>query len=172
MGKMVPFLFISLTIVIILSFFPMRPNPFKVISQQGLISSVQNLHGVVDQDSLPKTEFVNVEEEENCDLFTGHWVPEPSGSLYTNLSCKTIPESKNCFKNGRQDVNFLNWKWKPENCELPRFDAKAFLEMVRGKKMAFIGDSLARNHVESLLCLLSQKCKGEPQELDILIRAI
>uniref|UniRef100_A0A803QLX9 Trichome birefringence-like N-terminal domain-containing protein n=1 Tax=Cannabis sativa TaxID=3483 RepID=A0A803QLX9_CANSA len=157
MGKMVPFLFISLTIVIILSFFPMRPNPFKVISKQGLISSVQNLHGVVDQEKLPKTQFVNVEEEENCDLFTGHWVPEPSGSLYTNLSCKTIPESKNCFKNGRQDVNFLNWKWKPENCELPRFDAKAFLEMVRGKKMAFIGDSLARNHVESLLCLLSQE---------------
>ena len=93
--------------------------------------------------------------EENCDLFTGQWVPELRGSLYTNSSCTTIPESKNCFKNGRKDKDFLNWRWRPEKCELPRFDAKAFLEMVRGKKMAFVGDSVARNHIESLLCLLS-----------------
>ena len=53
-------------------------------------------------------------------------------------------------------MDFLNWKWKPENCELPSFDAKRFLEMSRGKKMAFVGDSVARNHIESLLCLLSQ----------------
>ncbi|XP_062103399.1 xyloglucan O-acetyltransferase 4-like [Humulus lupulus] len=155
MGKiMVPFLFTSLAIVTVFSFFPIRPNPFKVIPKQGLISSVQNLHAA--QDNLSKTYF-GKKEVEKCDLFTGHWVPELRGSLYTNLSCKTIPESRNCFKNGRQDVGFLNWRWKPEKCELPRFDAKAFLEMVRGKKMAFVGDSLARNHVESLLCFLSQE---------------
>ncbi|KAL2345115.1 hypothetical protein Fmac_006400 [Flemingia macrophylla] len=28
--------------------------------------------------------------------------------------------------------------------------------MVRGKTMAFIGDSVARNHFDSLVCLLSQ----------------
>lgn len=95
-------------------------------------------------------------EDEECDLFKGQWVPDLRGPLYTNSSCKSIPESKNCFKNGRKDTDFLNWKWKPEKCELPEFDPNAFLEIVRGKKMAFIGDSVARNHVESLLCLLSQ----------------
>jgi len=54
------------------------------------------------------------------------------------------------------DNDFLNWKWKPEQCELPMFDPKIFLNIVRGKKMAFIGDSVARNHMDSLLCLLSQ----------------
>ncbi|PON75983.1 Altered xyloglucan 4-like [Trema orientale] len=149
MGKMVPFLFISLAIVLVFSLFLVcSPNPFKVTPKQGL-NSVQNLHAL--QETLPKTHIV----EENCDLFTGHWVPELRGSLYTNSSCTSIPDSKNCFKNGRKDKDFLNWRWKPEKCELPRFDAKAFLEMVRGKKMAFVGDSVARNHIESLLCLLS-----------------
>ncbi|PON75982.1 Altered xyloglucan 4-like [Trema orientale] len=149
MGKMVSNLFISLAIIIVLSLFLMySPNSFKVIPKQGP-NSVQSLH--VHQENLPKTQIV----VENCDLFTGHWIPELRGSLYTNSSCTSIPDSKNCFKNGREDMDFLNWRWKPEKCDLPRFDAKAFLEMVRGKKMAFIGDSVARNHIESLLCLLS-----------------
>jgi hypothetical protein len=97
--------------------------------------------------------------EKDCDLFKGHWVRESRGHLYTNSSCTTIPESKNCFKNGRKDMDFLNWRWKPDECELPRFDARSFLQIVQGKKMAFIGDSVARNHMESLQCLLSQVIK-------------
>ncbi|KAK8552915.1 hypothetical protein V6N13_055693 [Hibiscus sabdariffa] len=31
-----------------------------------------------------------------------------------------------------------------------------FLKFVHGKKLAFIGDSVARNHMESLICLLSK----------------
>ena len=91
----------------------------------------------------------------DCDLFKGHWVPDKRGSLYTNSSCSTIPASKNCIKHGRSDRYFLFWRWKPDGCDLPRFNPKAFLSMVRGKKMSFIGDSVARNHMESLLCLLS-----------------
>lgn len=96
-------------------------------------------------------------EQNTCDLFKGHWVPSLEGSTYyTNSSCTTIPDSKNCFKHGRKDTDFLKWKWRPEQCELPRFNPRSFLHIVRGKKMAFIGDSVARNHMESLLCLLSQ----------------
>ncbi|CAE6204212.1 unnamed protein product [Arabidopsis arenosa] len=78
-------------------------------------------------------------------------------SLYTNFSCPTITDSKNCLKHGRPNTDFLFWRWKPEGCELPRFNPKAFLDLVRGKKMNFIGDSVARNHMESLLCLLSME---------------
>lgn len=53
-------------------------------------------------------------------------------------------------------MDFVNWRWKPDECELPRFDSMAFLHLLRGKKLAFIGDSVARNHMESLLCILSQ----------------
>ncbi|XP_050224942.1 xyloglucan O-acetyltransferase 3-like [Mercurialis annua] len=96
-----------------------------------------------------------LQNDKRCDLFSGHWVPDLRGSQYTNVSCKSIPDSKNCFKHGRNDTNFLNWRWKPDGCELPRFDPRIFFAVVRGKTMAFIGDSVARNHVESLLCLLS-----------------
>ncbi|XP_021767587.1 protein trichome birefringence-like 24 [Chenopodium quinoa] len=94
--------------------------------------------------------------DDNCDLFKGKWVPDLNGSKYTTTSCVTIPDSKNCFKNGRIDIEFVNWRWKPDNCELPRFDPRKFLKIVGGKKLAFVGDSVARNQMESLLCLLSQ----------------
>ncbi|KAI5571891.1 hypothetical protein BDE02_11G125700 [Populus trichocarpa] len=96
-------------------------------------------------------------EEERCDLFSGYWVQDLRGSQYTNVSCSSIPESKNCFMQGRPDAGFSQWRWKPDGCELPRFDPGTFFEIVRGKTMAFIGDSVARNHVESLLCLLSSE---------------
>ncbi|KAG7548630.1 PC-Esterase [Arabidopsis suecica] len=93
----------------------------------------------------------------DCDLSKGQWIRDERGSLYTNFSCPTITDSKNCLKHGRPNTDFLFWRWKPEGCELPRFNPKAFLNLVRGKKMNFIGDSVARNHMESLLCLLSME---------------
>lgn len=97
-------------------------------------------------------------EQKICDLFKGQWIPALRGSsYYTNSSCTTIPDSKNCFKHGRKDSHFLNWRWRPEQCELPGFDHSMFLQILRGKKMAFIGDSVSRNHMDSLLCLLSQE---------------
>lgn len=76
--------------------------------------------------------------------------------LYTSKSCPIMGDLRNCFLNGRVDTDFLKWRWQPDTCEISRFDPKLFLEMVRGKSMAFIGDSVARNHMESLLCLLYQ----------------
>ncbi|WOL12314.1 protein trichome birefringence-like 19 [Canna indica] len=57
------------------------------------------------------------------------------------------------MKYGRPDKEFLRWRWNPAACELLRFDAAWFLEVIRGKSMAFIGDSLARNHMQSLIHL-------------------
>ncbi|KAG2264141.1 hypothetical protein Bca52824_071220 [Brassica carinata] len=131
-GRLSPFLLSSLCITL---FF----TGFFVYHQNPLIS---------DQNFSP------------CNLKSGHWVPDKRGSLYTNSSCSTLPDSKNCIKHGRLDRDFLFWRWKPDGCDLPRFNPKAFLGMVRGKKMSFIGDSVARNHMESLLCLLSMTETG------------
>ncbi|PIM99032.1 hypothetical protein CDL12_28477 [Handroanthus impetiginosus] len=92
---------------------------------------------------------------ENCDLFKGKWIRDERETLYTNYSCKLMPLLKNCFLHGRKDTDFLHWKWKPDQCELPRFRPETFFSIFRGKTMAFIGDSLARNQMESLLCLLT-----------------
>ena len=115
------------------------PNP-------NLINTNQNdqIHG-----SLPPT-------TKKCDIFSGEWVPNPDAPYYTNTSCWAIHEHQNCMKYGRKDNEFMKWKWKPDGCELPLFNPRQFFEIVRGKSLAFIGDSVARNQMQSLICLLSR----------------
>ncbi|KAL9293018.1 Protein ALTERED XYLOGLUCAN 4 [Arabidopsis thaliana] len=137
-GRFSPFFLSSFCITLFFTGFFVYQNPFKSIADQNVLSFQPQI-------------------DPECDLFKGHWVPDKRGSLYTNSSCATIPDSKNCIKQGRPDKDFLFWRWKPDGCDLPRFNPKAFLSMVRGKKMNFIGDSVARNHMESLLCLLSME---------------
>ncbi|KAB8082728.1 hypothetical protein EE612_004719, partial [Oryza sativa] len=94
-----------------------------------------------------------------CDIFQGEWVPDESSPQYTNLTCSYIQEHQNCMMYGRPDLEFLKWRWKPAGCDLPRFDPDKFLRLVGNKTLAFVGDSLARNHMQSLLCLL---CDARP----------
>ncbi|KAA8530529.1 hypothetical protein F0562_005238 [Nyssa sinensis] len=102
-------------------------------------------------------DFMMVPKMSNeCDIFSGEWVPNPEAPYYTNLSCWAIQEHQNCMKFGRPDKEFLKWRWKPNGCELPLFDPLQFLELMRGKSIAFVGDSVARNHMQSLICLLSR----------------
>ncbi|GAB4831771.1 hypothetical protein Ancab_005783 [Ancistrocladus abbreviatus] len=91
-----------------------------------------------------------------CDIFTGEWVPNPEAPYYTNATCWAIHEHQNCRKYGRPDSEFLKWRWKPEGCELPIFNPFQFLEIVKGKSLAFVGDSVGRNQMQSLICLLSR----------------
>lgn len=92
----------------------------------------------------------------SCDLFHGKWVPDSSGPDYTNNSCRFIETPQNCMTNGRPDSGYLYWRWKPYGCEMSRFEGEKFLEAMRGKHWALIGDSILRNHVQSLLCLLAK----------------
>ncbi|CAM0947190.1 unnamed protein product [Alopecurus aequalis] len=93
-----------------------------------------------------------------CDMFQGKWVPDDAAPYYTNRSCALTQEHQNCMKYGRPDLGFLRWRWRPDGdgCELPRFDAAGFLQLVRNRSMTFVGDSLARNQMQSLVCLLSK----------------
>lgn len=91
-----------------------------------------------------------------CDLYHGSWFYDSSGPVYTNNTCPVITQMQNCQGNGRPDKEYENWRWRPAECDLPRFDGKKFLELMRGKTLAFIGDSVARNQMESMLCLLWQ----------------
>ncbi|XP_038984052.1 protein ALTERED XYLOGLUCAN 4-like [Phoenix dactylifera] len=127
------------------AFFP--NNPYKVTPQKDL-----------DQREDPKqklTSHNSTKVKMGCDFSKGKWVPDSGGPAYTNATCRTLMESKDCLKYGK-DTDYLNWRWKPNGCELPRFEARMFLDIVRGKRMAFAGDSVARNQLESLLCLLSE----------------
>ncbi|KAF3439891.1 hypothetical protein FNV43_RR18169 [Rhamnella rubrinervis] len=91
-----------------------------------------------------------------CDIFKGNWIADPSGPRYTNESCHVMEAHQNCMKNGRPDSGYFYWRWSPRDCDLPKFNPRSFLDKMRDKSMAFIGDSISRNHVQSLLCILSQ----------------
>ena len=93
---------------------------------------------------------------EKCDLFVGNWVQDLSGPVYTNESCRVIEPHQNCMKNGRPDSGYLYWRWSPRDCVLPKFNPRKFLKFMRNKSMSFIGDSISRNQVQSLLCILSK----------------
>ncbi|XP_002984022.2 protein trichome birefringence-like 25 [Selaginella moellendorffii] len=99
----------------------------------------------------------------DCDLSKGKWIPEAAPPLYTNETCRYIQGHQNCLKNGRPDRGFLAWRWRPDECDLPRFDPALFLRVMRNKRMIFFGDSIARNHMQSLLCAISQV--EEPRNL-------
>lgn len=103
---------------------------------------------------LPKNQTL---QNGTCALFIGNWVHDPNGPVYTNATCYSIESHQNCMKNGRPDAGYLYWRWNPRDCELPRFNPKKFLNLMRNKSFTFIGDSIMRNHVQSLLCILSQE---------------
>jgi hypothetical protein len=94
--------------------------------------------------------------ESQCDIFEGKWIEDHSEPLYRNETCPFLSQGQNCPGNGRPDSDYINWRWKPTGCELPRFDGLAFLELMRGKTIAFVGDSVTRNQYEALMCTLWQ----------------
>ncbi|CAD6242547.1 unnamed protein product [Miscanthus lutarioriparius] len=114
--------------------------------------------------------------EAACDLTRGQWVPDEEAPYYTNLTCPFIDDLQNCMKFGKPSLEFMRWRWQPDGCDLPRFDAARFLDAMRGKSMAFVGDSLARNHLKSLLCILSQVAQPveivTTTEIDVTGRAV
>ncbi|XP_020224732.1 protein trichome birefringence-like 31 [Cajanus cajan] len=92
---------------------------------------------------------------EDCNVFEGTWVwDNVSYPLYEEESCPYLVKQTTCHKNGRLDSFYKNWRWQPNGCNLPRFDALKLLHMLRDKRMMFIGDSLQRGQFESMICLI------------------
>ncbi|XAR62437.1 hypothetical protein NMG60_11017188 [Bertholletia excelsa] len=89
-----------------------------------------------------------------CNFFNGRWVPDERYPLYNASECPFVEQGFNCLANGRRDKRYLKWRWKPKNCSIPRFNARAVLEKLRRKRVVFVGDSLSRTQWESMICLL------------------
>ncbi|KAL3028715.1 hypothetical protein AAZX31_03G128000 [Glycine max] len=96
-----------------------------------------------------------------CDFFDGEWVKDDAYPLYKPDSCSLIDEQFNCIRNGRPDKDYQKYKWKPKGCTLPRLDAHRMLQLLRGKRLVFVGDSLNRNMWESLICILRNAVKNK-----------
>ncbi|XP_074280683.1 protein trichome birefringence-like 5 [Silene latifolia] len=97
-----------------------------------------------------------VEKGKKCNLYMGKWVRDEDYPVYKPGSCPYVDDAFDCQTNGRPDSGYLNWRWKPNDCHLPRFNATDFLVKLRGKRLMLVGDSMNRNQFESMLCLLRQ----------------
>ncbi|KAK6137299.1 hypothetical protein DH2020_028952 [Rehmannia glutinosa] len=117
-----------------------RSSDFSPVSHAPFLENTQILAPPV----------ISVNSQKNTDQ-----IPTQGRTFYTNRSCSFIEDHQNCMKNGRMDTDYLYWRWTPRGCELPRLDPEKFLDLMRNKSWAFIGDSISRNHVQSFLCILS-----------------
>ncbi|KAE9598211.1 hypothetical protein Lal_00004086 [Lupinus albus] len=129
-------------------------------SSDSRVRNEQNKLVVANVDLVGKTQvsvLMKIEKNKRvkeCDLTKGYWVFDQSYPLYDKGSCPFIDEGFDCEGNGRLDRNYTKWKWKPKDCDLPRFNATKMLELIRGKRLVFVGDSINRNQWESMLCML------------------
>ncbi|XP_073155980.1 protein trichome birefringence-like 31 [Henckelia pumila] len=102
---------------------------------------------------------IEVSEEEiivdGCNVFEGRWVwDNVSYPLYREEKCPFLVKQTTCVKNGRPDSLYQNWRWQPNACNLPRFDGLKLMEMLRNKRLMFVGDSIQRGMFESMVCLV------------------
>lgn len=75
-------------------------------------------HSDDDQMENMKVDFL----DEKCDVFDGKWIRDYSKPYYPLGSCPFIDRDFNCHLNGRIDLEYVKWKWKPNKCHIPRYD--------------------------------------------------
>ncbi|XVF69875.1 hypothetical protein PTKIN_Ptkin11bG0115900 [Pterospermum kingtungense] len=146
--------------------FSFSPKPLNSSTHHPIPSISSNASSIDDQLPAPAPDYQNPPPDNDtvdngekkkrvmCDLYTGTWVKDQGYPIYKPGSCPYVDEAFDCQTNGRKDSEYLRWRWKPDGCDLPRFNASNFLERLRGKRLTLVGDSMNRNQFESILCLL------------------
>ncbi|KAJ3700532.1 hypothetical protein LUZ61_004237 [Rhynchospora tenuis] len=142
------------------TFIPLALLHYYVFPLSCTTNTPEQLQSAITTASLvPSTQDkeAKLNRQVRCDYSEGQWVQTTSKPLYNGTSCGIIKGAQNCMVHGRPDTGFLYWKWQPKDsrCIVPVFDALAFLRIIKNKHLAFVGDSMARNQLESLICLLS-----------------
>ncbi|KAK9048415.1 hypothetical protein SSX86_032622, partial [Deinandra increscens subsp. villosa] len=99
---------------------------------------------------------------ETCDLFSGIWVYDNQSQypLYKEDECRFLHGDLACQTYGRKDSKYQQWRWQPHGCDFPRFDGKAVVERLKGKRLLFVGDSVNRNQWDSMMCMLYSSIPG------------
>ncbi|XP_022935356.1 protein trichome birefringence [Cucurbita moschata] len=137
----------------------LKSNPLKNGSSSAVEKNVPTNSDSDSGESVNQNDWF--ESLKNCDFFDGEWVPDDSYPLYKPGSCLLIDEQFNCYLNARPDKNYQKLRWKPKKCDLPRLDGGRMLDMLKGKRLVFVGDSLNRNMWESLVCILRNSVKDQ-----------
>uniref|UniRef100_A0A7N0TGN7 Trichome birefringence-like N-terminal domain-containing protein n=1 Tax=Kalanchoe fedtschenkoi TaxID=63787 RepID=A0A7N0TGN7_KALFE len=114
----------------------------------------------------PRQPFVTLNQTA-CNPFVGSWVRDDTYPFYQSAQCATIIDAEfNCQMNGRPDSDYLKYRWKPQACDIPRFNGVQFLKKMKGKTIMFVGDSLGRNQWESLICMITAAAPDTKTQID------
>lgn len=75
----------------------------------------------------------------SCDIFDGNWVLDDSEPVYPPGSCPYIDDAFNCFKNGRPDSDYLRFRWKPQGCQIPRWEIEFLINFMQYVTILYMG---------------------------------
>ncbi|XP_051209255.1 protein trichome birefringence-like 14 [Lolium perenne] len=105
--------------------------------------------------------------DDECNYAKGKWIADEKRPLYSSYECKRwIPKKYNCGAMGRTDLSFESYRWQPHGCEMPELSGPNFLDRMRNKTLAFIGDSLGKQQFMSMMCIAT-KGKHSPKVEDV-----
>lgn len=100
--------------------------------------------GIQEENPIPGNGFSGMgvemlEKLRSCDMYNGKWVKdEENYPIYKPGTCPYVDEAYDCQPNGRKDTNYLQWRWKPLDCDLPRLVLYLLLKFVYVHVYAFM----------------------------------
>lgn len=94
--------------------------------------------------------------DQGCNYAKGKWVLDNSRPLYSGFHCNQwLSHMWACRLMQRKDFAYEKLRWQPKNCQMEEFEVSNFLERMRDKTLAFVGDSLGRQQFQSLMCMIT-----------------
>ncbi|KAL8093854.1 protein trichome birefringence-like 14 isoform X2 [Apium graveolens] len=95
-------------------------------------------------------------ENQDCNFAKGKWITDDNRPLYSGFGCKKwLSPMWSCRLMQRTDFEYEKLRWQPKDCKMHEFTSSNYLRRMRGKTLAFIGDSLGRQQFQSLMCMVS-----------------